>query len=121
MHFTTKFSSLLLAIAASAFPAQAAVVSRHELAELSVVFFDDVSLTGASFSPDSLVQGVCNTLPGTWLDRAESVKVGPGFACTFFEFQGCEGPGTSLSGTVNELPMPSLYDNTESFSCNKQI
>ncbi|KDR66061.1 hypothetical protein GALMADRAFT_148222 [Galerina marginata CBS 339.88] len=121
MYFTTKFSGLLLAIAASTYSAQAAVVSRHELAELSVVFFDDVNLTGASFSPASLAQGVCSTLPGTWLDRAESVKIGPGFACTFFEFQGCEGPGTALSGTVNSLPMPALYDNTESFFCNKQV
>ncbi|KAF8961915.1 hypothetical protein BDZ97DRAFT_2059807 [Flammula alnicola] len=121
MHFTAKFTSLLLAIAASALSAQAAVVARHELAELSVVFFDDVSLTGASFSPDNLVQGVCNTLPGTWLDRAESVEIGPGFACTFFQLQGCAGSGSTFSGTVNVLPMPSLYDNTESFTCSKQV
>ncbi|KDR67384.1 hypothetical protein GALMADRAFT_147170 [Galerina marginata CBS 339.88] len=121
MYFTDKLSSVLMTIAIAAFSAKAAVVARHELAELSVVFFDDVSLTGASFSPENLVQGVCNTLPGTWLDRAESVKIGPGFACTFFEFQGCAGPGTTLSGTVNSLPVPALYDNTESFLCFKQV
>ncbi|KDR66060.1 hypothetical protein GALMADRAFT_162286 [Galerina marginata CBS 339.88] len=121
MYFTNKLSSVLSTIAVAAFSAQAAVVGRHELAELSAVFFDDVGLTGASFSPESLVQGVCNTLPGTWLDRAESVKIGPGFACTLFGFQGCAGSGTTLSGTVNSLPMPALYDNTESFICFKQV
>ncbi|KAF8953352.1 hypothetical protein BDZ97DRAFT_1929747 [Flammula alnicola] len=120
MYFNAKFASLLLAVAASTFSVQAAVIARNELAELSVIFFDDVDLTGASYSPDSLVQSVCTTLPGDWLDRPESVLISPGFACTLFEFQGCEGPGTALSGTVNVL-QPSLYDNTESFTCNKQI
>ncbi|KAF8967528.1 hypothetical protein BDZ97DRAFT_527156 [Flammula alnicola] len=119
MYFNAKFASLLLAVAASAFSAHAAVIARSELAELSVIFFDDVNLTGASFSPDSLVQGVCTTLPAHWLDRPESVKIGSGFACTFYGFQGCEGSGTLLSGTVNQLP-PGLYDNIESFICNKQ-
>ncbi|KAF8966040.1 hypothetical protein BDZ97DRAFT_1756760 [Flammula alnicola] len=142
MYFNTKFASLLLAVAASTFSVQAAVIARirfhlspsccciqliitynthqNELAELSVIFFDDIDLTGASYSPDTLVQSVCTTLPGDWLDRPESVLISPGFACTFFEFQGCEGPGTVLSGTVDTL-QPSLYDNTESFTCNKQI
>ncbi|PPQ94273.1 hypothetical protein CVT25_004929 [Psilocybe cyanescens] len=122
MYFTAKFTSILLAITACALSAQSAVIeARTDLAELSVVFFDDVNLTGAAYSPDSLVQAVCSTLPGNWLDRAESVLIGTGFTCTFFGFQGCEGPGTTLSGTIKSLPNPSLYDNVESFSCNKAL
>jgi len=107
MHFNTKFTTLLV-IAASAFTAAhaAALESRvrdacslsslcleltyvyflqKAAAELSVVFYDDINLTGASFSADDLVPGVCNTLPGNWLDRPESVNIAPGFACTLYE------------------------------------
>lgn len=106
MYFTTKLSSLLSIVAASSASAQAIITARvrfnlclmyccflltitftipqNELAEVSAVFFSNVNLTGASFSPNNLVQGVCNTLPCCWLDRAESILIGPGYACTFF-------------------------------------
>ncbi|KAH9477152.1 hypothetical protein JR316_0011069 [Psilocybe cubensis] len=118
MYFTAKLAAILLAAAASA---RSAAVARTELAALSVVFFDDVNFTGAAYSPDTLLQSVCSTLPGDWLDRPESVLIASGFSCTFFEFQGCEGPGTTLSGNIASLPDPSLYNNVESFSCNKAI
>ncbi|KAH9477200.1 hypothetical protein JR316_0011123 [Psilocybe cubensis] len=121
MQFTTKFTSFLVAIASTAAVARSSVIARNDLAALSVVFFDDTNLRGSAYSPDGLVQSVCSTLPGDWLDRAESVEIASGFTCTFFEFQGCEGPGTTLSGTIMSLPDPSLYNNVESFSCNKAV
>ncbi|KAF8961914.1 hypothetical protein BDZ97DRAFT_1920824 [Flammula alnicola] len=121
MYFTTKFAGLLSIVAASVVSAQATIAARNELAELSVIFYANVNLTGASFSPSNLVQGVCNTLPCCWLDRAESVVIGPGYACTFFVYQGCEGNGTTLSKQVDSLPALSLYSNIESFICDKQI
>jgi hypothetical protein len=60
------------------------IIHQNELAEVSVVFWDDVGYTGAAYSPDGLVQAVCNTLPGDWLDRPESLQIDAGFQCTFF-------------------------------------
>lgn len=56
------------------------------LAEVSVVFYDDVNLLGASFSPAEILPGVCQTLPGNWLDRAESLEIGPGYTCNFYVY-----------------------------------
>ncbi|KDR84692.1 hypothetical protein GALMADRAFT_206211 [Galerina marginata CBS 339.88] len=86
MYFTTKSVSLFLIGVTASASNQADITARSVLAELSAVFFSNVNLTGASFSPSNLVQGVCNTLPCCWLDRAESILIGPGYACTFFVF-----------------------------------
>ncbi|KAF5313909.1 hypothetical protein D9619_013066 [Psilocybe cf. subviscida] len=115
-----KFISILLAITVSAQSVHSAVIARHALAQVSVIFFDDINVRGASFSPDDLVQGVCTTLPGDWLDRAESVEISAGFSCSFFELQGCEGPATALTGTVDFLD-PTVYNNIESFVCTKAL
>ncbi|KDR68836.1 hypothetical protein GALMADRAFT_215438 [Galerina marginata CBS 339.88] len=107
MYFTAKlFIALLTVTAASA----SVYTARTERAELSAVFFSNVNLTGGSFSPNNLVQ-----------DRAESILIGPGYTCTFFVYEGCEGNGTTLSGEVDSLPAISLSNNIESFICDKQI
>ncbi|KAH9477201.1 hypothetical protein JR316_0011120 [Psilocybe cubensis] len=121
MQFTTKLSTLLVAIASAVIATHGSVIARNELAALSIIFFDDVGLTGSAYAPDGLLQSVCTTLPPDWLDRAESVDIATGFSCTFFQFQGCDGTGITLSGIVETLPDPELYDNIESFSCNKAI
>ncbi|PPQ87134.1 hypothetical protein CVT25_001029 [Psilocybe cyanescens] len=93
------------------------------LAKLSVVFFDDVNFTRATYSSSKISPGVCRTLPGDWLSRPESILIGTGFTCTF-TFTRCKGPGHQLSRRVNSLPTNTnlpLYNNIKSFSCNKQI
>lgn len=50
----------------------------------SVIFYDDVSQIGASFSPAQIIPGECQTLPGNWLGRAESLDIGPGYTCNFY-------------------------------------
>ncbi|PPQ82025.1 hypothetical protein CVT25_014650, partial [Psilocybe cyanescens] len=60
--------------------------------------------------------------PATWLNRSVSSLARNSAAHSLSSrFQGCEGPGTALSGTVKPLPYPSLYNNVRSFTCNKAI
>ena len=56
---------------------------HNSFAELSVIFYDDINYVGASYSGD-VEQGVCSTLPGDWLDRAESVQIDSGYSCFFY-------------------------------------
>ncbi|KAH9481703.1 hypothetical protein JR316_0006230 [Psilocybe cubensis] len=60
MHFKVgKFTTITLTVVASTrVSVNAAILPRKDLAQLSVVFFDNVNLTGAAFSPDSLIETI---------------------------------------------------------------
>ncbi|PPQ85926.1 hypothetical protein CVT26_000885 [Gymnopilus dilepis] len=116
MLFTTaKFTALLLAIAGSA---QASVTPREELAPLSITFYDDVNYAGRPYSP-AAVPGQCFTLPGDWLDRPQSVVIGPGYTCSFYVYADCVGSATVLSGSVPTLRASNLYNDIHSLLCTK--
>ncbi|PPQ76212.1 hypothetical protein CVT25_013027 [Psilocybe cyanescens] len=123
MYFTTQFAGLLMALAASTISAQAAAVTaRDSLAHLTVVFYDEVNFSGSVYAPTTIAPTVCQDLPAEWAGRPESVQISAGYSCTFFARSHCEGLGVTLTGSSSNLPAntnPPLYNNIDSFSCNR--